>query len=130
VPMQYAALEESRLAGKDHMDVDLVIAGDIDIEIQMLREASFRAIEEYELVDALTVSEQPSKEDIIETDEVAVMPGVRPQCLANFRRKPRCDLLVCVYEQDPGMRKLKVLQGPLLLPRVCAIPLEVNERRS
>ncbi|SPT40243.1 Uncharacterised protein [Achromobacter denitrificans] len=98
------------------------------VQVVVIQEARLLARQERQLVDAVAVFQLLAAEHVIERHEGATRARREArQHLADFLGQGGGHFLVGVHVQHDGMREGQLLQAPLLLLRVLAVPLEVGD---
>jgi hypothetical protein len=113
------------------IDLGLIVPLDLPhvggVEVVVINEVAFVPVEEHELVRALSMLEDATEEEVVVADEVAGMRWIGAQQITDLLRQFGRDLLVRVHIEEPIVTKREVLQAPLLLLGVPAVPAEVND---
>ena len=87
-------------------------------------------IEENQLVDAQTMTKPLAEKHVVEADEVASATEPTHRQAGHLVDELRCELLVGVEKEDEIVAEWQIVEAPLLLLRVAAVPYELHHRRA
>jgi len=104
------------------VDVDFLIASRLRMKIILFDESSSVSIMKDELVNLLSVAQNPTEEHVVISYEIALMHRATFYYRRNFIDETRVYFLVGIYPENPIVPEGQVLQAPLLLFGVLSVP--------